>query len=137
MEQQRQDLADIFAHFAGREVAVEERHEQIKVAGKTILVTDLVIEPKDQPVLAELNAEAARCGATVRVLPPGTITTMELNPNRLTVHLRKDADGKYRIADGMRFDGCGPLGTFESIIARGTDGEVGVMRPLRLKIPSV
>jgi hypothetical protein len=129
-----QNISELFGRFVGRDVAVRETITTVKIGGEIMDIAEARIAPGRQPVLQELKDEAARHGITTRVMTPGAIVTMDFDPNRLNVYLHRDGDGTYRIGGDMHFDGQRRMQeTFESIVKRGVDKDVSVMRPLRLK----
>ncbi|TAL32769.1 MAG: hypothetical protein EPN97_09750 [Alphaproteobacteria bacterium] len=131
----QKDISHIFGRFAGREVPLTETKTRMKVAGKPYELKEYSAAPND-PVLQELRQEADRFGLSLRIWWPGMVATMELNPDRLNVHIRKDNDGKWRISDDISTDASQKLReTFASIVARGVDKDVPVLKPLRLKPP--
>ena len=132
----QKDISHIFGRFAGREVPMTETKERVRVGRKSYELTECRPASPDDPVLADLKAEADRFGLSLRIWWPGMVATMELNPDRLNIHIRKDAGGKWRIGNDISIDASSKLReTFASIIARGVDNEVPVMKPVRLKMP--
>ncbi|MEZ0224776.1 MAG: hypothetical protein ACAH83_09505 [Alphaproteobacteria bacterium] len=132
----QKDISHIFGRFAGREVPMTETKSRVRVGGKTHELTECRPTSQDASVLQELRQEANRFGLSLRIWWPGMAATMEINPNRLNVYIRKDAEGKWRIGDDISIDASSKLReTFASIIARGVDQEVPVMKPVRLKMP--
>lgn len=132
----QKDLSHIFGRFIGSEVPMTETKNRVKVGHKSFELTECRPTSPDDQVLAELRREADRFGLTLRIWWPGMVATMEINPNRLNVHIEKAADGKWRIADNISIDASQKLReTFASIINRGVDREVPVMKPVSLKMP--
>lgn len=84
--------------YAGREVQVESKKVSYKMPDGTVLYegtrTDL---KKDDPVVADLTAEAKKHGLTVRLWLPDSMGTMDLRYDRLNVRIEPESDGKYRI----------------------------------------
>jgi hypothetical protein len=132
----QQDISHIFGRFAGREVPMTETKNRVKVGRKSYVLTECRPTSPDDPVLADLQQEADRFGLSLRIWLPGTVATMEINPNRLNVYIQKNPDGKWRIGDDISIDASSKLReTFASIVARGVDKEVPVMKPVRFKMP--
>lgn len=132
----QKDISHIFGRFVGREVPMTETSTRVRGGGKPYNLDACRPASPDDPVLRELKAEADRFGLSLRIWLPGMVATMELNPDRLNVRIRKAADGKWRISDDISIDASLKLReTFASIIARGVDDKVPVMKPVRLKMP--
>ena len=91
-----------FNQFAGREVAVTEKDmtEFYKKLGFDFAGVEAHLDEND-PVVKELSDAVAKTGLELRIWLPGTMGTMDMRPNRLNVHIAKEADGKYRIQPGM------------------------------------
>ena len=91
------DVSKIFNKFAGREVSVTEKLEE--VCGYKF--TNVQINDNN-PVLAEIEQEAAAMGLrSVRAWVPGMVSTMDYRTDRLNVRIEKEADGKYRIQNNF------------------------------------
>lgn len=132
----QKDISHIFGRFVGREVPMTETKTRVRVGGKPYDLDACRPVSPDDPVLRELKAEADRFGLSLRIWLPGMVATMEINPDRLNVHIVKSTDGKWRIGDNISIDASAKLReTFDSIIARGVDDKVPVMKPVRLKMP--
>jgi hypothetical protein len=132
----QKDISHIFSRFVGREVPMTETKTPVRVGRKSYELKECRPASPNDPVLAELKAEADRFGLTLRVWWPGMVATMEVNPNRLNIHIEQGRDGKWRIADNISIDASLKLReTFASIVARGIDTDVPVMKPIRLRSP--
>ena len=98
------DLKKVFGRFAGREIEMVETpvdHKNNKTKHKTS--PEVVARPahRNDPVLAEMQAEARKHNLTLRVWFPGTVGTQDYRRDRLNVKVRKGKDGKYRICDNF------------------------------------
>lgn len=96
------DLTKQFNTFVGREVAVTEKSmkEFYKKLGFDYDGIEAHLDEND-PVIKELSDAVAKAGLSLRIWLPDTMGTMDMRPNRLNVHIRKEDDGKYRIQPGM------------------------------------
>ena len=129
------DLTPVFGRFAGREVLIFENKRRVDIGDRDITITEPTLSPGDATV-RELKEEVARQGLELRLWLENMVGTMEINPKRLNVYVRKGDDGKYRIGDDISLEGGAPLADgFAAIVARGVDTPVPVMKPLQIKLP--
>ena len=98
----RVDLTKVFGKFAGREVPMNEKTEDVRV-GRAVKQR-IVASPVDEnpPVVQEMTEEAQKNGLKLRVLWPGRGYTDDYVRNRVNAHVEKAKDGKYRISN--KFD---------------------------------
>ena len=75
------NLNKIFGKFAGRELLDPKR-----------------MTCEEDPVIEEMQVEAAKNSLTLQVLFPNTGSDCSFNPNRVNAVVEKGADGKYRVS---------------------------------------
>ncbi|MEZ0260325.1 MAG: hypothetical protein ACAH80_04905 [Alphaproteobacteria bacterium] len=98
----RVDLTKTFGKFAGREVPMNEKTEDVRIG--CVIKKRTVATPVDEnpPVVQEMKDEATKHGLKLRVLWPGRGWTDDYDRKRVNVHVEKAKDGKYRISN--KFD---------------------------------
>lgn len=94
----RDDISRIFNKFAGQEIAVTETSRTITIGGKSQTRTGARLADPENSVIAEIREAAAEAGLRVRLWLPGSVGTRDFRPDRVNVHVEKEADGKYRVA---------------------------------------
>ncbi len=77
-------ILETFNKFANREVTMDPN-------GFSVAQNDATI--------AEIRDEAKKNGLSLRVWTPGTMGTMDMNPNRLNVIIEPGEDNKFRTRD--------------------------------------
>jgi hypothetical protein len=133
-EATRERMIKIFGRFIFAEVPLVEEKKTHTFLGKEHTYENISLADENHPVLVDLRKTAKECGMKVRVWWPGMIATMELDRDRLNVHLEKSADGKWRIAERMHLDASPDiLRTMAEVIARGIDKSMTVRKPFQLK----
>ncbi|MEZ0259448.1 MAG: hypothetical protein ACAH80_00470 [Alphaproteobacteria bacterium] len=133
-ESTRKKMVKIFGRFMQAEVPMTEQQRVMKVAGEEITFHEVNFTDVNHPVLVDLRKTAKQCGLDLRIWFPGMVGTMELNTNRLNVHIDKGTDGKWRISERMNFDASPSIiRTMDEIIARGLDKELTVRKPFQFK----
>lgn len=96
------NIAQLFNKFAGREVAVKETVSSVIVAGQMYTFTEAELAtPKDQ-TMVEMEKVAKDSGLMLRVVLPNQMVTMDYRPDRVTVSVEKDFDGKYRVGNKFK-----------------------------------
>jgi len=88
------DVRSIFNKFAGREVEMESK--VVKVSGYTFVEHDLKNNP--DPVITEMETEAKKHGLSLRVMWDGMGGTCDYDTSRVNATIKRDDDGKWRIA---------------------------------------
>jgi hypothetical protein len=96
-----QDLTKLFNQFAGKEIPMTEKTRSYGPGIRGIYREINLADPKD-PVIEGMKQVAKANGLKLRVLWEGVMGTMDYNPNRVTAHIEKEADGKYRISSDFR-----------------------------------
>jgi hypothetical protein len=133
-ESAREKMVKIFGRFMFAEVPLVEETKTYKIGGKEHTYNNIGLQDENHPVLVDLRKTAKECGMTVRVWWPGMIATMELDRDRLNVHIEKSADGKWRIAERMNLDASpNIIRTMDEVIARGLDQALQVRKPFQLR----
>jgi len=133
-EDTREKMVKIFGRFMFAEVPMVEEQRIHTIDGKDYPYENIRLASENHPVLEDLRNTAKECGMNVRVWWRGMAATMELNMDRLNVHIEKSADGKWRIAERMNLDASpNIIRTMDEVIARGIDMNLQVRKPLQLK----
>jgi hypothetical protein len=128
------EISPIFNRFVGREVELQETIHQMTIGGKAFEIPEYKLV-ENQPVIEELRGVTELYGLQLRLWLPDTVGTMEVNTNRVNMHVDKSGDGKYRISDRISIDASAQLKeTIASRMVKGSETEVPVMKPLRLKV---
>lgn len=90
-------LSALFNKFAGREVPLTVTPQSRQIGGQTYNYDIIDLADKNDPTIAEIQKTAEDNGLRLRLWLPGAMGTMDVQPNRLNVHVDKEADGKYRV----------------------------------------
>lgn len=93
------DLTTRFSEFAGKEVNVIEYPETLTIGGKEYDATEYEIAEND-PVIQEFIKAAN--GLTLRFMFPNEMATLDHDRGRVTVNIKKDEQGIWRIQEEMR-----------------------------------
>jgi hypothetical protein len=133
-EKTREYMVKIFGRFMLAEIPMKEEMRVVPFAGQQVQIEEVSFADPKHPVLEDLRKTAKECGLNLRVWYPGMVATMELDTNRLNVHIEKHSDGKWRIAERMNLDASPAImRSMAEIIARGIDSAMNVRKPLQLK----
>lgn len=89
----KRNVSSIFNKFAGREVNMTE--ETFTVRGKNYTQVKL---DANNPVVKEMQDEAAKNGLKLRLWFPGIMGTADARNDRINAHIEKCPDGKWRVA---------------------------------------
>lgn len=130
------DLKKAFGSFAGKRVAVSKVTHFAN--GKPLPESYEPAMPKDA-VLQGLEDLALRLGVEHRLVMPDSMLTMDYKPDRLNVHIVRDAKNDWYIGqiitDDQRVAASTLLQTTAADMAAQT--RIAVRKPLALKRPTV
>ena len=91
------DISLIFGQFAGREVPVKEETRTKNLIDPPYTVARF--SNPDDAVLREMEKAAADNGLEVRFLLPGMQGIQDARPDRVSAHVEKAPDGKWRVSN--------------------------------------
>ena len=97
------NIAALFNQFAGKEVQFIEQQVIYEVGDKLFPINDCRPVP-NEPIIAAME-KVARDNDLVLQLSYLSLSapckTEDVNPNRVNVQIKKDADGKYRVSSSF------------------------------------